>query len=113
MDISGVYKQLDMGCSYSHYRNNECIQKKGKYGRKKNVFRIRMQRQISSWRKVISILAETGTSSDNRKFNRKKRKKIKKHKVTNAREVVILRETLKPTVQTKAQRIARYEKGKY
>ena len=33
-----------------------------------------MQKQISSWRKELSIIAETGTGSDNGKLNRKKRK---------------------------------------
>jgi len=37
-----------------------------------------MQRQIINWRKELSIRAETGTGSDNRKFNRKKRKIFQK-----------------------------------
>ena len=32
-----------------------------------------MHKQISNWRKELSILAETGTGSDNEKLNRKKR----------------------------------------
>jgi uncharacterized protein (UPF0303 family) len=52
--------------------------------------------------------AETGTSSDNGKFNRKKRKIFQKYRVTNAREVAQLTETLKHKVQAKAQRIRRY-----
>ena len=32
-----------------------------------------MQKQISSWRKDLSIIAENGTGSDNGKPNRKKR----------------------------------------
>ena len=67
-----------------------------------------MQKQISSSRK--SIIAETGTGSDNGKLNRKKRKIFKKYKVTNAREFAHLTETLKQKVQAKAQRIRRYEK---
>ena len=31
-----------------------------------------MQKQICNWRKELSILAETGTGSDNGKLNRKK-----------------------------------------
>jgi len=46
-----------------------------------------MQKQISIWRKELSILAETGTGSDNGKLNRKKRKIFQKYSVTNAREV--------------------------
>jgi hypothetical protein len=68
-----------------------------------------MQRQISNWRKEISILVETGTGSDNSKLNRKKRKIKKKCEVTNAREIAQLIETLKQKVQAKAQRIRRYE----
>jgi hypothetical protein len=52
--------------------------------------KIRTQRQISKWRKEISILAETGTGSDNSKLNRKKRKIFQKYKVTNPREVAQL-----------------------
>ena len=37
-------------------------------------WKIRMQKQISNWRKELSTLAETGTGSDNGKLNRKKRK---------------------------------------
>jgi len=33
-----------------------------------------MQKQISGWRKELSIIAETGTGCDNEKLNRKKRK---------------------------------------
>jgi len=69
-----------------------------------------MQKQISSWRKELSIIAETGTGSDNGKLNSKKRKIFQKHKSGNAREVAQLTETLKQKVQAKAQRIERYEK---
>jgi len=71
-----------------------------------------MQKQISNWRKELSILAEIGTGSDNGKLNRKKRKIFKKYSVSNAREVEQLTETLKQKVQAKAQRIRRCEKGK-
>jgi uncharacterized protein (UPF0303 family) len=37
-----------------------------------------MQTQISNWSKQLSVLAETGTASDNGKLNRKKRKIFKK-----------------------------------
>ena len=69
-----------------------------------------MQKQISKWRKELSITAETRTVSDNGKLKRKKRKIFQKYKVTNAREVAQLTETLKQKVQAKAQRIRRYEK---
>ena len=38
-----------------------------------------MQEQISSWRKELSIIAETGTGSDNVKLNRKMGKIFKKY----------------------------------
>ena len=69
-----------------------------------------MQKQISSWRKELSIIAETGTDSVNGKLSRKKMKIFKKYRVTNAREVAQLTESLKQKVQAKAQRIRRYEK---
>ena len=71
-----------------------------------------MQKQISSWRTELSIIAETGTGSDNGKLNRKKRKIFQKYRVTNPREVAQVTETLKQKVQAKAQRIRRYGKGK-
>ena len=75
-------------------------------------WKIRMQRQISTWRKDISVLAEKGTGSDNGKLNRNKGRVLQKYKVTNARETAQLVETLKQKVQAKAQRIRRYEKRK-
>jgi hypothetical protein len=73
-------------------------------------WKIRIQKQIDNWRKELSIIAETGTGSDNGKLNWKKRKIFKKYSVTNARELAQLTETLKQKVQAKAQRIRRYEK---
>jgi len=58
-------------------------------------WKIRLQKQINSWRKELSIIAETDTGSDNGKLNRKKRKIFQKYRVTNAREVAQLTETLK------------------
>jgi ribosome-binding protein aMBF1 (putative translation factor) len=84
--------------------------KRSKNRRNVKFWKIRMQQQISSWRRESSIVVETGTGSDNGKLNRKKRKVFKKYRVTNAREVAQLTETLKQKVQTKAQRIRRYEK---
>ena len=42
--------------------------------------------------------------------NLRKRKVFKKYRVTNAREVAQLTETLKQKMQAKAKRIRRYEK---
>ena len=50
-------------------------------------WKIRMQKQISNWRKELSIIAETGTGFDNGKLNRKKRKIFQKYRVKNAREL--------------------------
>jgi len=71
-----------------------------------------MQKQISNWRKELSILAETGTGCDNGKLNMKKRKIFQNYSVTDAREVGQLTETLKQKVQAKVQRIKGMKKGK-
>jgi len=84
--------------------------KRSKNRRNFKFWKIGMQKQISSWRKELSIIAVTGTGSDNRKLSRKKRKIFQKYRVTNAREVAQLTETLKQKMQAKAQRIRRYEK---
>lgn len=83
-----------------------------KTGRFKDFWKIRIQKQISNWRKDLSILTESGSGSDNIKLNTKKRKIFQKYKVTNAREVAELIEKLKQKIQAKAQRIRRYEKRK-
>ena len=84
--------------------------KRSKNKRGVKFWKIRMQKQISSLRKELSIIAETGAGSDNGKLNRKKRKIFEKYRVINTREVAQLTETLKQKVQAKAQRIRRYEK---
>jgi len=83
--------------------------KRNKNRRNVKFWKIRMKKQISSWRKQLSIIPETVTGSDNGKLNRKKRI-FQKYRVTNAREVAQLTETLKQKVQAKAQRFRRYEK---
>jgi len=83
--------------------------KRSKNRRDVKFWKIRMQKQISNWRKELSIIAETGTGSDNGKLNRKKRKIFQKYVVTNTTEVAHLTEILKQKVQAKAQRIRRYE----
>jgi hypothetical protein len=67
-----------------------------------------MHRNISKWRKEISVSPVTG--SDNRKPNRKKWKILKKYRETNAREFAQLTEKIRQKVQAKAQRIRRHEK---
>jgi uncharacterized protein HemX len=48
--------------------------KRNKNRRNVKLWKIRIQKEISSWRKELSTIAETGTGSDNGKLNRKKRK---------------------------------------
>jgi hypothetical protein len=47
--------------------------------RSENIWKIRIQRQISNWRKEISVFAETGTGSDNRNLNSNERKIFQKY----------------------------------
>jgi len=61
--------------------------KRSKNRRGVKFLKIRMQKQISSWRKELSIIAETGPGSDNVKLNRKKRKIFKIYRVTKSKEV--------------------------
>jgi hypothetical protein len=50
---------------------------RGKNRRNENFWKIRMQRQISNWRKEISIIAETATGSDNSTLSRKRGRFLK------------------------------------
>jgi len=76
--------------------------KRSKNRRNVKFWKIRMPKQISSLRKELSIIAETGTGSDNGKLKRKKMKIFQKYRVADAREVAQLTETLKQKVQAKA-----------
>jgi hypothetical protein len=80
--------------------------------RNKNSWKIRIQRQISNWRKDLSILAESGPGTNNSKLKVKKRKIFQKYKVTDTKEVAQLIENLKQKIQAKAHRIRRYERRK-
>jgi hypothetical protein len=62
--------------------------------RNKYSWKIRVQRQISNWRKELSVFAESGTASNNIKLNIRRRF-FQKNKVRNAREVAQLIEKLK------------------
>ena len=46
--------------------------KRSKNRRNVKFWKIRMQKQISNWRKELSVIDEIGTGSDNGKLNRKK-----------------------------------------
>jgi hypothetical protein len=111
MDVTDINNVIYAAATIMTQTLNE-PSKRSKNRRNVKLCKIRMQKQISNWRKELSIMAETGTGSDNGKPNRKKRKILQKYRVTNAREVAQLTETLKQKVQAKAQRIRRYEKGK-
>jgi hypothetical protein len=71
--------------------------------RNKDTWKIRIQRQISNWRRELSILTESVLGSDNIKLNLKKRTIFQKYKITNAIEISQLTEELKQKVQAKAQ----------
>jgi hypothetical protein len=90
----------------------ERITKPGKMvknGRNKDSWKIRIQKEISNWRKELSILMESGLGSDKVELDIKERKIFQKYKI-NAKETAELIEKLKQKVQAKAQRIRRYEK---
>jgi hypothetical protein len=72
--------------------------KRSKNRRNVKFWKIRMQKQISSWRRELSIIAETGTGSDNGTLNKKKSKIFQKYRVTNAGEIAQLTETLRQKV---------------
>jgi len=108
MNISDIKKLIYAAATIMTQTPKE-PRKRRKNRRDIKFWKIRMQKQITSWRKELSIIAETGTGSDNGKLNRKKRKNFQKYRVTHAR-FAQLAETLKQKVQAKSQRIRRYEK---
>jgi 16S rRNA C1402 N4-methylase RsmH len=108
MDMTDINNLIHSAATIMTQTQNK-PNKRSKNRRNVMFLKIRMQKQISSWRKELSIITETGTGSDNGKLNRKMRKIFQKYRVTSAREVAQLTETLKQKVQAKAQRIRRYE----
>jgi hypothetical protein len=50
------------------------LAKKVKTRRNKDTWKIRIQRQISNWRRELSIFTESGSGSDNIKLNIKRGK---------------------------------------
>jgi len=81
MDITNINNLIYAAATIMTQTLNE-PSKRSKYRRNVKFWKIRMQKQISSWRKELSVIAETGTGSDNGKLNRKKRKIFKKYRVT-------------------------------
>ena len=85
--------------------------KRSKNRRNVKFWKIRMQKQISSWRKELSVIAETGTGSDNGKLNRKKRKIFKKYRVTKKLgKLHSWQKRWSRKCKQKPQKIRRYEK---
>ena len=69
MDITDINNRIYAAATIITQTLNE-PSKKNKYRRNVKFWKIRMQKQISSWRKELSIIAETGIGSDNGKLNR-------------------------------------------
>jgi len=109
MNITDINKLIYAAATIMTQTLNE-PSKRRKNRRDVKFWKIRMQSQISSWRKELLVIVETGRGSDDGKRKRKTRKIFQKYRVTNAREIAQLTETLKQKVQAKAQRIRRFEK---
>jgi len=73
MDITDINNLIYAAATIMTQTLNE-PSKRGKNRRNVKLWKIRMQKQISSWRRELSIIAETGTCCDNGKLNRKKRR---------------------------------------
>ena len=97
MDITDINNLIYAAATIVTQTLNE-PSKKNKTRLNVKFWKLRRQKQISNWRKELSILAETGTVCDNGKLNGKKRKIFQQYSVTNAREVGQLTETLKQKV---------------
>ena len=103
VDITDINNLINAAATIMTLTLNK-FSKRNTNNRKAKFWKIRMQKQISSWRKELSIIAETGTGSDTGKLDRKKRKIFQKYRVTNRREVAQLTETLKQKVQNKSSK---------
>jgi hypothetical protein len=103
MDVTDINNLIYAAATIMTQTLNE-PSKRSKNRRNAQFWKIRMQKQIRNWRKGLSIIAESGTVSDNGKLKKKKRKIFQKNRVTNAREVAQL---MKQKVQAKAQRLRR------
>jgi hypothetical protein len=78
MDITDISKLICAAATIMTQTLNE-PSKRSKNRSNVKFWKIRMQKEISSWRKELSIIAETGMGSDNGKLNRKKRKIFQKY----------------------------------
>jgi hypothetical protein len=79
MDITDINNLIYAAATIMTQTLNE-PSKRCKNRRNVKFWKIRIQKQISSWRKELSRLTDTGTGSDNGKLNRKKRKIFQKLK---------------------------------
>ena len=70
MNITDINNMINAAATIMTETLNE-PNKSGKNRRYVKFWKIRMQKQTSSWRKELSIIAETGTCSANEKLNRK------------------------------------------
>jgi len=81
MDITDVNNLISAAATIMKQTLNE-PSKRSKNRRNVKFWKIKMHKQINSWRKVLSIIDETRAGSDNGKLNRKSRK-IYKHTMTS------------------------------
>jgi hypothetical protein len=87
--------------------------KRRKNGRNVKFCRTRMRKQISSCRKELSIIVETGTAGcDNGQLNWKKREVFQKYRMKNAKEFAQLTGTLKRKCKQKPKELEGMKKGK-
>ena len=109
MDITGINNLTYAAATIMKQTLNE----PSKNRRNVKLWKIRMQKQISSWRKALSIIrAETRTGSNNGKLNKKKRKIFQKYRVTNGGEVAQLTDTMKQKCKQKPKELEGKKKGK-
>jgi hypothetical protein len=71
MDITDINNLIQTAATIMTQTLNE-PSKMSKNRRNAQFWKIRKQKQISNWRKELSIIAEAGTDSDNGKLNRKR-----------------------------------------
>ena len=71
MDITDINNLIYAAATITTQTLNE-PSKRSKNGRNVKLWKIRMQKQINFWTRELSIIAETGTDSDNGKLKRKK-----------------------------------------
>jgi len=76
MDVTDINNLIYAAATIMTLTQNE-PSKRSKNRRNVKFWKIRIQKQISSWRKELSIIAENRTGSDNVKLNRKRGRSFK------------------------------------